>query len=163
MRSIVEALDPLWSHPQRLVHRDIKPDNVLIRDADGAVVIIDLGILREEGAIGITLSHHPYGPCSPPYASPEQATNDKKNITFKSDFFSIGVMAYELISGDHPFLPGAKSLSELFDRIKTVNPPPLHKVCGCDKHVSDVVEKMMQKEPYRRHRTIRQLLSDLPV
>jgi len=162
-RAIVEALEPLWSHPQKLVHRDIKPDNLLIRESDGSVVIIDLGILREEGSIGITLSHQPFGPCSPPYASPEQANNDKKNITFKSDCFSLGIVAYELISGTHPFLPGAKTLSELFSRIKTKNPPPLHKVCGCDKRISGVVEKMMQKEPYRRHRTVSQLLSDLTI
>lgn len=157
--SLVEALKPLWQHTQKLVHRDIKPDNILVR-SDGSVVIIDLGIVREQGAVGLTSTHALYGPCTPLYASPEQASNDKANITFKSDFFALGVLAYELVSGTHPFADAANA-EEVFQHVKTTIPISLTTTQGASKKFSDVIEKMMQKEPYKRHRTIEHLLQEL--
>ena len=160
IQSIVQAVCPLWLHPQKIVHRDLKPDNILLKE-DGTVVIIDLGIVREEGAIGLTLSHQPYGPCTPLYASPEQSRNDKKNINFRSDFFSLGVLAYELVSGSHPFTAGVNSLDGLFERVKNHTPPTLREAHGISAAFSDVVSRMMEKEPYRRQRTVDQLIDEL--
>lgn len=157
---LVRALEPLWTHRLKLVHRDLKPENILIR-MNGDVVIIDLGIVREEGAKGITLSYLPHGPCTPHYASPEQAKNDKKNITFKSDFFSLGVIAYELISGRLPFGKYDADYVQILENVLTVDPPSLASLGGCPKPVSDLVEKLMQKEPYRRHRTIEMLRAEI--
>lgn len=98
----------IWNLKPARVHRDLKPANILVRD-DNTICLIDLGIAREEGAKGNTLTYAQVGPCTPAYASPEQAKNDKQNITFKSDFFSIGIIIYELLSGSNPF---CKDISE---------------------------------------------------
>ena len=88
---IAEALNPLWSHPLRFVHRDIKPPNVLLRP-DGTVVVIDLGIVRETGGVGVTRDGWGNGPLTLDYAAPEQIANDKEAISYKTDFFAIGVL-----------------------------------------------------------------------
>jgi serine/threonine-protein kinase len=160
LTQLIEALEPLWMHRLKLVHRDLKPENILIR-ANGEVAIIDLGIVREEGAKGVTLSFFPYGPCTPHYASPEQAKNDKRNITFKSDFFSLGVIAYELIAGQLPFGAYDADNAEVLENVVKVEPKPLASLGVCPEEVSNIVSRLMQKEPYKRHRTIELLKTDI--
>ncbi|KRS19972.1 hypothetical protein AAY72_15685, partial [Alishewanella sp. WH16-1] len=148
----VTALSELWSHPQRLVHRDLKPDNILIKP-DGSLVIIDLGILREEGTAGVTNSYFLCGPCTPLYASPEQAKNEKQNISFKSDMFSLGVIVYEMLTGINPFksTDGSNFVDEILERVCSYSPDKLQ-VFGVSSGLSEIVDKLMQKEPFRRLR-----------
>lgn len=161
LEKLVSALSLLWRHDRRLIHRDIKPDNILIKN-DGDVVVIDLGIVREEGSIGLTEAWHPFGPCSPPYASPEQAKNDKKNISFKSDFFSLGTLAYELLSGVNPFYDNPEMTREdIFERIVNHHPQNLHQRQLAPQCFSNLVNKMMSKHPYQRHRTIEVLVDHI--
>jgi serine/threonine-protein kinase len=162
LEGLVAALTPLWTHPQRFVHRDIKPDNILIR-TDGTVAIIDLGIVREEGTAGLTATGSPYGPCTALYASPEQARNDKSNITFKSDFFSIGIVIYELVAGVHPFGLPTDPIHEVLDRVLNHVPPSLLERRAASKEFSDFISRLMEKHPYKRHRTLPQLLQDLHI
>lgn len=158
---VISAMECLWEHPKKLVHRDLKPDNILIKD-DGSVVIIDLGLLREEGSAGVTNSLCFFGPCTPFYASPEQAVNDKKNISFKSDLFSLGVIAYEMFNGSNPFInfEGSNYFDKVLSRVCDLTPIPL-KSKGMNVKLSDVIEKMMNKHPYKRYRTYSKLLNDL--
>lgn len=157
---LVEALCLLWNHKKRIVHRDIKPDNILVKN-DNEIAIIDLGIIREEGTTGLTDSLIPWGPCSPPYASPEQAKNDKKNISFKSDLFSLGTLAYELITGQNPYFRPNQSNEETLENILNLRPEPLERIDKSSKEFSDLVEKLMEKEPYKRYRTIESFRMDL--
>ncbi|MGC0971107.1 protein kinase [Pantoea agglomerans] len=161
LRQAIDALRLLWDHPQRLIHRDLKPDNILVKD-DGKIVIIDLGIMRQQGVDGNTLSFLSFGPCTPYYASPEQAMNDKRNITFKADIFALGVICYEMLSGKNPFMvDGAEQYFEdILDRVCNFNPACLTAV-GVSVSFSKIILKMMSKEPYKRYRTVDILLKDL--
>lgn len=158
---LVDALVLLWEHERKLVHRDLKPDNILISTSN-EVTIIDLGIVREAGTKGITATHAIHGPLSPQYASPEQATNDKKNISFKSDVFALATIVHELMAGENPFMtrPGI-SMHEILSNVINYVPARLDKIARCSESFGSVIEKMMHKEPYRRYRTAALLRADL--
>ncbi|WHI46396.1 protein kinase [Microbulbifer sp. VAAF005] len=161
MLQLVTGLNVLWSGRRKYVHRDIKPENILVRD-DYSIVIIDLGILRETLSKGVTASVAHMGPCTPEYASPEQAANRKLEISYKSDMFSIGVLAYKLLSGINPFSSrGESTWDEILRNILNIHPPPLREVAGVSNELSAIVERLMEKEPYRRYRRPERLLNDL--
>lgn len=157
----VNALRLLWEHPQRIVHRDLKPANILIKP-NGDVVIIDLGLVREEGSPGLTASFAPYGPCTPAYASPEQARNEKKFISFKSDFFALGIISYQLMAGVHPFMKTESDfIDEVLERVISYHPPTLKELGKASNEVSALIERLMTKQPYQRHRTVDLLHADI--
>ena len=150
---IANALLPLWQHPKRFVHRDIKPANILIRRS-GEVVVIDLGIARETGAQGLTEDGWGRAPFTAGYAAPEQIANDKVSISFKTDFFSIGVLMYRLLSGKEPFQPRpGMAIHEIMLAAQHHRPPTLVTIAGASKAFSDFVTKSLEKEPFKRHRT----------
>lgn len=149
---ITNALMPLWVHAQRYVHRDIKPANVLIRST-GEVVVIDLGIVRETGAPGLTQTGY-IAPHTPGYAAPEQLSADKSLICFKADFFAIGVVMYQLMSGIRPFhSDSSMDMWEVQNATRRHNPMPLNAVSNASQAYSDFVVKAIQKEQFKRHRT----------
>lgn len=150
---IANALLPLWQHPKRFVHRDIKPANILIRRS-GEVVVIDLGIARETGTAGLTENGWGRAPFTAGYAAPEQIANDKASVSFKSDFFSIGVLMYRLLSGKEPFQPRAgMAVHEIMMAAQTHHPPALTVAAHSSQAFSAFVAKALEKEPFKRHRT----------
>jgi len=150
---IANALLPLWMHPRRFVHRDIKPANILIRPS-GEVVVIDLGIVRETGKAGLTCDGWGNAPLTLDFASPEQIANDKEAISFKTDFFAIGVLMYYLISGMHPFrVRTGMDNFELASAIENNEPPTLESMGQASPAVSAFVEWSMRKTPWQRPRT----------
>lgn len=150
---ISNALMPLWLHHRKFVHRDIKPANLLIRPS-GDVVVIDLGIVRETGAPGVTRDGPGLAPFTPGYGAPEQMANEKEAVTFKTDFFSIGVVMYRLMAGFEPFAskPGMQ-MHEVMIAAAGYEPPPLAEVAGASQAFSDFVARAMMKVPWRRQRT----------
>lgn len=160
---IAEALDPLWSHPLRFVHRDIKPANVLVKP-DGTVVVIDLGIVRETGGIGITKEGWGNGPLTLDYAAPEQVANDKGAISFKSDFFAIGVLMYEMLCGTHPFkTSNGMDQHELARAIQETPHKPLAEWRCADDRTCMLVDALLCKAPYQRPRTPAVLIQELKL
>lgn len=149
---IANALMPLWVHPQRYVHRDIKPPNILIRP-NGDVVVIDLGVVRETGAKGLTQTGF-VAPLTPGYAAPEQFRDERALICFKTDFFAIGVVMYLLMSGNHPFHWDG-NMDRLDVQLATLNhdPKPLSELVQVSQQFSDFVEKAMKKAQFERQRT----------
>ena len=155
------ALLPLWGHHRKFVHRDIKPANLLMK-VTGGVAVIDLGIVRETGAPGVTHTGWMQAPFTPGYGAPEQIANDKDAVSYKTDFFSIGVLMYRLMSGQGPFYSRANmGLHEVISATTALTPPPLKTIAGASQKLSDFVEKAMMKEPWRRQRTPAQFIDEL--
>ena len=100
LKSLLATLCELEAN--RIVHRDIKPDNIVV-DGQGRFWLLDFGIARDLDAVSLTLTSDKLGPLSPGYAAPEQVMNFKRQIDTRSDMFSLGVTAYELLAGRHPF------------------------------------------------------------
>lgn len=161
LQRLVDGLSLLWNHPQRIIHRDLKPANLIIRD-DDSPVIIDLGIVREQGADGLTGTHWNIGPCTPAYASSEQLRNHKRLISFRADFFSLGAIIYELLTGKNPFVDsGYEPIEVVIERALRDHPVSLFDLGLAMRPFSDLIQSMMAKEPYMRPRTVEILAGKL--
>lgn len=99
---LAEALEHVAGHA--LVHRDIKPDNIMLRKASGDLVLVDFGLVRDLSQTSLTKTWAPRGPGTPYYSSPEQLNNEKALIDWRSDQFSLALVLGEAGYGRHPFL-----------------------------------------------------------
>ena len=165
---IVSALEA--AHEAEIVHRDIKPDNVMIR-TDGIVKILDFGLAKlsepsapagKSDSEAATIAKFNTIPGmimgTPHYMSPEQARG--KDIDRQTDIFSFGVVLYEMLSGNLPFDGNTTSdiiAAVLMKELKSLRemnremPPEL----------DEIVHKSLQKDKAKRYQTVRSLLSDL--
>lgn len=136
------ALD--YAHRKKVVHRDIKPANIMI-DEDGWAIVTDFGIAKVQEAQNLTATGTAIG--TPHYMSPEQFHN--KAVTGASDQYSLGVVAYEMLAGKKPFDGG--TYAEIITQHLFEAPPDLTTIVPeIPQHVSDVVKKMMAKDPADR-------------
>jgi serine/threonine-protein kinase len=98
INGIIDIMDPIWTDLK--VHRDLKPANIIIQES-GAPVVIDFGIFKDSNQSTITETG--FQPNSWDFAAPEQLLAIKKNITYRTDFFSLGIIAYYLYYQRLPF------------------------------------------------------------
>lgn len=103
------------SESKNIIHRDIKPENIIL-DKKGKFWLLDFGISRHLDLQSITPTNNPYGLFTIGYASSEQFRNFKKDIDSRSDLFSIGIVAYELIKGENFYTQGTNG--DVFKVIK---------------------------------------------
>ena len=121
VREIAEGLD--YAHEQGIIHRDMKPDNVMI-DPKGGIHIADFGCARSENdQVDLTVDGSILG--TPVFMSPEQASGKSNTADGRTDIWSLGVMFYELLSGQLPF---SGTLSELLYWICNKDPKQLRKI-----------------------------------
>ena len=133
-----------YAHSQGVVHRDIKPDNILIDDESGRPMLTDFGIARSTVA-GETLTQLGTAVGTLHYMSPEQAAGER-DIDGRSDLYSLGVVGYQMLSGNLPF--DGSSAREILVQHMTKEAPPLD--ASLDPDIVQVVSRCMAKEPGER-------------
>jgi serine/threonine protein kinase len=133
-----------YAHRAGVVHRDVKPGNIMI-DRDGWAVVTDFGIAKVVQEQGLTLTGTAVG--TPAYMSPEQCM--AKEVSGRSDQYSLGIVAFHMITGRLPFT--AESLMEMF--LAQTNQRPTSVVelrPDCPARLAEIVERMMAKSPDQR-------------
>jgi len=106
---ITNILSPVWE--KKCIHRDLKPQNIIIKN-DGSPVVLDFGIARDLDDETITPTG--FQPFSWPFASPEQYFYKKELISYRTDFFCLGIIAYYLFVGDLPFGRTRQAIADAF-------------------------------------------------
>ena len=134
---ISQAIDELWA--LRIVHRDIKPANILI-DNNGLPYLIDLGIAKHLDQETLTAVGRTLGTLG--YMSPEQMAG-RRGLTLKSDLFSLGIVAYESLTGRHPF-------DHNQNLVGRINPPPINEILSVNPTLAEVINEMLQLHPADR-------------
>ena len=152
---IADALE--YAHQEQVIHRDIKPSNILLDGADHAF-LTDFGLVRDGDAEAtVTLDGQVLG--TPRFMSPEQAAGEHSRIDGRSDVYSLGVVLYQLLSGELPFRGSRRMLIE---QVIHDDPPPLRKVNDTiPRDLETVTMKAMAKEPQSRYASSKEFGSDL--
>jgi eukaryotic-like serine/threonine-protein kinase len=153
LRQVCQGLEA--AHAAGVVHRDLKPQNIMI-EKDGHIVVMDFGIARSGESRGATQTGAFLG--TPEYMSPEQAKTE--NVDARSDIFSIGLIFYELLTGKLPF-QGKTALETMFKRTTDRAIPPAEIDRTVPKGANDIVNKCLQMEREQRYQSVTELLEDL--
>lgn len=154
-----DVLDSLLAAEQaRIVHRDVKPENVIC-DSGGKHWLIDFGIARHLDLQSNTATHAAWGKCTLGYAPPEQTRNLKADIDARCDLFALGVTLYECATGKNPFVNGARDPVEILNRVEKDPLPRLSLQLADARGFGDLVASMTQKRRDHRPPTIAEALS----
>ncbi len=143
------------AHQNQIVHRDIKPQNILI-DHDGTVKVTDFGIAVALSSTTITQTNSVLG--SVHYLSPEQARGGMS--TRKSDIYSLGIVMFELLTGRVPF-EGESAVSIALKHLQTDTPSPKRWNATIPQSVENIILKATAKDPFHRYDSVEEMEEDL--
>ncbi len=150
---ILAALE--HAHENNIVHRDIKPHNILVT-ADGRVKVTDFGIARATSTSALTETGTIIGTVN--YFSPEQAKGDTVGVG--SDIYSLGIVLYEMLTGRVPFR-GDTPISIALQHLQSVAIPPSELKPGVPKDLDRIVMKALEKDASRRYQHARDMVRAL--
>jgi hypothetical protein len=143
------------AHANKLVHRDVKPQNVLI-DPDGRAKVTDFGIARSLEAQGLTATGRVLGTTD--YVSPEQALGHE--VTGQSDIYSLGIVLYEMLTGETPFKADTQVAVEM-KHVRDPLPDVQRRRPEISAALAAVVERSTAKETQNRYAAVSQMVHDL--
>lgn len=156
---LAKALD--FAHRRGILHRDIKPDNALLRDHDGEILLTDFGLakdLSETKDSGLTVTGQIMG--TPEFMSPEQADGAAGYIDARSDVFSLGGTLYQMLTGKPPF--EGMTLANILKAVMTTDPVSPKKLDpSIDRDLSVIAMKCLEKDPLQRYQSAQELREDL--
>jgi serine/threonine protein kinase/tetratricopeptide (TPR) repeat protein len=146
-----------YAHDQGVVHRDVKPANLLL-DRRGDIWVADFGMANVPGDVGLTRTGDLPGTSR--YMSPEQASGHRALVDRRTDIYALGATLYELLAL-RPAVPGEHH-QEILRRIAEEEPYPLHRLNpGVPRDLATIIAKAMSKDPARRYETAWHMADDL--
>jgi serine/threonine-protein kinase len=144
-----------FAHERNVIHRDIKPANLMLT-ADDTVKVTDFGTAKILQFGTVQQTAHVMG--TPSYMSPEQVKG--RAVDGRSDIFSLGVMLYEMVTGEKPF-PGQNITTVIYKIVNEAPVPPRQINPSIHPGISAVVMRALEKEPDQRYQNCREMLEDL--
>jgi predicted Ser/Thr protein kinase len=144
-REVADAL--AYAHAKGVIHRDIKPDNILLTAGSDRAMVTDFGIARAADDTRLTATGVALG--TPAYMSPEQCAGDQV-IDGRSDLYALGILAYNMLAGEPPFL-GGNSASILVKHITQQPTPITERRPDVPPDLAAIVTRLLQKNPADRY------------
>lgn len=145
LSEVADALD--FAHMRGVIHRDIKPDNILLDADTGRAMVTDFGIARAiEGGSRLTLTGIAVG--TPTYMSPEQAVGERE-VDGRSDIYSLGVVAYQMVTGRVPF-SGPSSMALLLKHVSEQPKPVTELRPDTPRSLHEIIDRALMKSPEDR-------------
>ena len=156
LRIVREAASALaYAHSQNMIHRDVKPANLMV-DADSRVVLTDFGIAKIVTGIQFTASGGMVG--TPAYMAPEQGLGDAGDE--RSDLYSLGVILYQLVTGKLPY-EGDTPIAVILRHVNEPVPSALSLNPTLPVSVDKIIQKLLSKDPDERYQSATELIADI--
>jgi serine/threonine-protein kinase len=152
---ICEALE--YIHSKGVVHRDLKPENIMV-DPEDRVKLIDFGIAGSEGMRRLTFARLTAAMGTPDYISPEQVKSKRGDA--RSDVYALGVMLYEMLTGDVPF-HGPSAFAIMNDRLLNNPVPPRELNPEISPQLQEIIYRALERNPANRYASAREMAHDL--
>ena len=152
---ICEALD--YIHTHGVVHRDLKPENIMV-DSEDCIKLIDFGIARSAKARRLTFGKLTRTMGTADYISPEQVKSNRADA--RSDLYSVGVMLYEMLTGEMPF-DGPNAFAVISDRLLNDPIPPRERNPEISPQLQEIVYRALERNPANRYASASEFANDL--